>query len=68
MIGIIDIFGGFGNQLFQLSFAKYLSKKNMYDIANKNGYHVFLEKTWSCWYPVNGKPCGRCVMCRERII
>lgn len=46
----------------------YLSKKNMYDIAKKNGYNVFLEKTWSCWYPVNGKPCGRCVMCRERII
>ena len=29
MIGIVDIFGGFGNQLFQLSFAKYLSKKNI---------------------------------------
>lgn len=43
MIGIIDIFGGFGNQLFQLSFAKYVSKKNINTFAyvDKN---LFINK------------------------
>ena len=45
-----------------------LSKKNMLEIAKKNGYEDILKITWSCWYPINGNPCGRCVMCRERII
>lgn len=46
----------------------HLSKKDMLNIAKKNGYLNILEKTWSCWYPRDGKPCGRCIMCRERII
>ena len=44
MIGIIDIFGGFGNQLFQLSFAKYLSKKNMKTFAYVDK-SLFLNKS-----------------------
>lgn len=44
------------------------SKKDMLNIANKNGYDNILNLTWSCWYPINKKPCGRCIMCRERII
>tara|TARA_Y100000389_G_scaffold30463_1_gene25828 strand:- start:72 stop:890 length:819 start_codon:yes stop_codon:yes gene_type:complete len=44
MIGIIDIFGGFGNQLFQLSFAKYLSKKNINTFAYVDK-SLFLNKS-----------------------
>ena len=29
MIGIVDIFGGFGNQLFQISFALHLKQKGI---------------------------------------
>jgi len=46
----------------------HLSKKDMLNIATQNGYHDILELTWSCWYPKNGKPCNRCIMCRERIL
>ena len=33
-----------------------------------NNYDDILNLTWSCWYPKNGKPCGNCIMCKERII
>lgn len=46
----------------------HVSKKDMLNIATKNGYQDILKLTWSCWYPVNGKPCGRCIMCHERVI
>ena len=45
-----------------------LTKKDMLNIAKKNGYDDILGLTWSCWYPKDGKPCGRCIMCHERII
>ena len=44
------------------------TKRDMLNIAKKGGYEDVLGMTWSCWYPVNGKPCGRCIMCHERII
>ena len=44
-------------------------KQNMLDIAAKFGFDDILKNTWSCWYPKkNGKPCGKCIMCRERIV
>lgn len=47
----------------------YLSKQDMYRLAEDEGYDDILHKTWSCWYPTKeGEPCGRCVMCRDRII
>ena len=46
----------------------HLSKKDMLDISKKNRYNKILGMTWSCWYPKNNLPCGRCIMCRERII
>ena len=38
--------------------------------ARTSGYEDILKKTWSCWFPnpASGKPCGKCPMCRERII
>ena len=38
----------------------------MYDIALHQGFNHILDMTWSCWYPRNNKPCGRCIMCRDR--
>ena len=46
----------------------HLSKRAMLNRARHTGFSDFLYNTWSCWYPVNGKPCGRCIMCKERII
>lgn len=46
----------------------FLSKKDMLNIAVKNGYDTIIRLTWTCWYPKNGKACNKCIMCRERII
>lgn len=46
----------------------HLSKKGMLEKAKASKFDVYLEDTWSCWYPVDGNPCGRCVMCKERIM
>lgn len=46
----------------------YKSKSTMLDIAKKNNFENILNLTWSCWYPVNNKPCRKCIMCQERII
>ena len=46
----------------------HYSKKEMLAIAIKNGFDNILKMTWSCWYPQNGNPCGRCIMCHERPI
>ena len=47
---------------------KGLSKENMLSIAKKNKYDDVLKLTWSCWFPQNGKPCGKCDMCVHRVI
>lgn len=46
----------------------HLTKKNMLQIAKLNNFDKYLYLTWSCWYPIKGRPCGRCIMCQERII
>ena len=47
----------------------YVDKPAMWNIAKRNGYDNLLRRTWSCWYPTAaGKPCNKCLMCRERII
>ena len=46
-----------------------ISKKQMLEIAKRDGYEHILHLTISCWYPnKNGKPCRKCTMCKERII
>ena len=49
-----------------------LSKHEMLSIAEQNQFDDILKQTWSCWFPVykNKKhyPCGKCYMCKERII
>jgi hypothetical protein len=43
----------------------HLSKQDMYKLTSNK---AILQKTWSCWYPNNGVPCGECEMCRDRIV
>jgi hypothetical protein len=47
----------------------HIDKPEMWKIANTNGYGDLMRLTWSCWYPTaDGKPCNKCLMCRERIL
>jgi hypothetical protein len=46
------------------------SKKDLLDKAKANGFDKILYLSWSCWFPnpKTGKECGKCPMCKERII
>lgn len=46
------------------------TKKILLIIAKNNNFDDILSKSWSCWFPDNktGKECGKCPMCRERIV
>lgn len=46
------------------------TKKELLDRSRVRGYDHILHLTWSCWFPSaqTGQPCGKCPMCRERIL
>lgn len=45
------------------------SKSDLLAKAKKYGYDNILKYTWSCWFPnKSGTPCGKCPMCKERIV
>jgi len=45
------------------------SKSDLLAKAKKHGYDNILKYTWSCWFPnKSGTPCGKCPMCKERIV
>lgn len=46
----------------------YINKKQMFEKAKEGGWKDILHRTFSCWFPVDGKACGKCKMCKERII
>lgn len=47
----------------------HLTKKDMLNIAKQNNFDNILAWTKSCWYPKkNGNPCGKCSMCKDRVI
>ena len=46
----------------------FISKKDMLTIAKRNGYEDVVRSSWSCWFPQNGKPCKKCLMCIDRVI
>ena len=60
------------NKNHPLSYIKfpiaYLTKSKLLKIAKKNKFDNILYMSWSCWFPVNNKPCGKCPMCKARII
>lgn len=46
-----------------------LRKNDLFNYANKQGYGDTLRITWSCWQPNwLGRPCGKCEMCKARIV
>ena len=44
------------------------TKEDLLELSKKYKFDYILKTTWSCWFPKNGKPCGKCPMCRERIV
>lgn len=59
-----DIAKLWGNLHFPLV---YITKKEMRDFYNKYGYSEVASKTWFCYRPINGKPCGMCNPCKYTI-
>ena len=58
----LEVFSGFTCSI------RDLYKEDILEIAKKDGYEELLYYTWSCWYPVDGKPCNKCKVCEDRII
>lgn len=56
----------------QKAFERYLmplydtDRQQMIKISIENEWVDILYNTWSCWYPVDRKPCGVCDMCSHR--
>ena len=59
----LKVFGGFSYP------SRHLTREDMLEIAEKRGVDDLLYYTWTCWYPTDkGEPCGKCKICKERII
>lgn len=43
----------------------FMTKTRVVEEAKRRG--VVLDNTWSCYSPVDGKPCGVCLACETRI-
>lgn len=57
------------NPFYYIGFPIYkVTKKDMKQYAIKYNFLDILYITWSCWFPKSNKPCGKCPMCRERIL
>ncbi len=41
-----------------------LSKLQMRELASHHGFLAVLEKTWFCYHPLGGQPCGVCNPCQ----
>lgn len=59
-----DITKLWGNLHFPLV---YITKKEMRDFYKEHGYSEVASKTWFCYRPINGKPCGMCNPCKYTI-
>ena len=44
------------------------TKEDLLYKSQINNYDDILKLTWSCWFPNKGKACGKCPMCKERIV
>ena len=57
------------NPLYYLKFPiAFFSKHDLLENSKKFNFDSILYMTWSCWFPKNNKACGKCPMCKERII
>ena len=53
--------------LHYLKFPLYKkTKKDLCDISKQYNFNDIIKVSWSCWFPKEGLPCGKCPMCRER--
>ena len=53
--------------LFYLKFPLYnKTKRDLCNISKQYGFDDIIKLSWSCWFPVDGTPCGKCPMCIER--
>ena len=57
-----EVFSGFNHAL------RRTNKYEMLNEAKKLGFDDLLYYTWTCWWPVDDKPCNKCKLCRQRII
>lgn len=47
--------------------AEGMRPEQLADIARSlNAYDLLKDMTWSCYYPQNGEPCGKCEPCKKR--
>jgi len=47
----------------------HLTKRDILALAEKQEWLNYLKLSWSCWFPLSqGEPCGKCPMCKERVI
>lgn len=44
------------------------TKEDLLDKSKIYNYDDILKLTWSCWFPIEGNPCKKCPMCKERIV
>ncbi len=57
-----EVFSGFNHAL------RGTNKYKMLEEAKKLGFDDLLYYTWTCWWPVDDKPCNKCKLCKQRII
>ncbi|MCR4591441.1 MAG: hypothetical protein K5668_11560 [Lachnospiraceae bacterium] len=55
----------FENVLFPPSYLH--TKEEETEEMKKLGFEESIKKTWFCYWPVNGEPCGTCPPCRDLI-
>ena len=55
----------FKNCMFPVSFMR--TKKQEIEEMKKLGFSSSIEKTWFCYWPIDGKPCGICNPCKDAI-
>ncbi len=60
-----DLIAVFGN--FRFSLAWDYTKMDEIDQFKQLGFEESLKKTWFCFTPINGKPCGVCSPCKSAI-
>lgn len=46
----------------------HMTKDEMKQIVMNEDFIDILKITWSCWYPINNKPCQKCEMCKYRVL
>ncbi len=45
-----------------------VSHRKLLDLAHSiDNLYILRDHTWSCYFPQNGKPCGKCPPCKKRM-